>query len=217
MPLKRHCRPRNVYVPARTVGTTLPGDFLRPHRTVVTTIHRNCPKHSHRSNDTASECIRNKDNAPVGNDPAAEISAATESFRRNQSPRLSQMCAVTTTRQTDDWDIDFFQISSKSPLSLTETFHFIRAGEFSRHAYSITQLAMTMELASSNENGQNKVCFVCRDLCICLQCMSVQCERVRVHLGDVCVPVCLPASIYARVYTVYICVRVWVCVCALCV
>ena len=81
-------------------------------------------------------------------------------------------------------------------LSLTEIaiiadrkFHFIRAVKFSRHAYAmIGQLAMTGKFAASTETGQNKVCLVYRDLCICLQCVSVQCERVRVHPREVWLP-----------------------------
>ena len=67
------------------------------------------------------------------------------------------MYAVSTTRQADDWDIDFSAFSAASPLSLTETFHFIRAVKFSRHAHTISQLAMTVKLAARTENGVLKM------------------------------------------------------------
>lgn len=59
----------------------------------------------------------------------------------------------------------------------TEKFHFIGAVQFSRHAYLTCMLAMTMKVAASiMKVAKTRYAFVCRDLCICLQCVSVPCE-----------------------------------------
>lgn len=76
------------------------------------------------------------------------------------------MCAVSTTQQANDWEIDFFSIFFGIAIIADRKFHFIRAVEFSRHAYTNGQLAVIVKFAASTEIGQNKVCFVCRDLCI---------------------------------------------------
>lgn len=44
---------------------------------------------------------------PLATTLPQKFSAATQSFRHNHSPRLSQMYAVSTTRQGSQWDIDF--------------------------------------------------------------------------------------------------------------
>lgn len=51
---------------------------------------------------------------PIGTTLPRNFSQATQSYRHNHSPQLSLMCAVTTTRQTVDWDINFLCAFSRS-------------------------------------------------------------------------------------------------------
>ena len=96
VPLERHCL----------------GTFPTPYPTVGTTPFRNLPRHTYRWNDTAWKFIRDSDDTTVGTDSVALLqpSPSVTTTRNNPSPQLSQMCAVTTTRQTVHWNIEFLGI-----------------------------------------------------------------------------------------------------------